>query len=222
MAADILDILTLAEGKQAVGLGNTDSSQDAQLEYYITAASGILDDYIGPVVNRDIIEFQNGSTRSGARKTSIVLNFRPVYSVTEVLEYETGATTAITLTEDDPTTHPAEGFYPELYSGSALGITNGILHRKRSGMTGYWAAGVGNISVDYTAGRFTDTASVTRKYKRACAIILENLWRDTQAGVMQLDEYTVPHQSFPTFAMPNAVKEMFPSEIGQQEGWGFA
>ena len=55
--ADAIDVLTLAEGRAAVGqdTATVDSSLDTQLELYITATSQWLDAICGPMVSRALL-----------------------------------------------------------------------------------------------------------------------------------------------------------------------
>ena len=50
--ADTLDVLTLAEGRVAVGMDGADPSEDTELAQAITAISRRLDDRCGPIVVR--------------------------------------------------------------------------------------------------------------------------------------------------------------------------
>ena len=50
--SDTLDLLTLAEGKRAVGVPANTTSKDTQLALYITGVSRAMDDTFGPSVVR--------------------------------------------------------------------------------------------------------------------------------------------------------------------------
>lgn len=221
MAADVLDILTLAEGKLAVGITSSDNSLNDKLEGYITGTSRTLDEYLGPVVVRNRTDYLSGQNRHGARLVEVCVHQRPVSSYTTVTEYSTTGTAQV-LSAEDFDTKPAEGYLPKFSTGHDSTFYNGILRRRQSGFDAWWEMGQQNIVVVYVAGRFATTATVDRNYKRACAIALENFWRDTQIGTVTFDEYDVPKVSFPTFALPRAVKEMFPQTFGQHLVGGFA
>src|SRR5436190_4085590 len=78
--ADLLDILTLAEGRTA--LNDTGSQADAgRLAQVITAISRRIDDICGPVVQRQITE---EATINGCRA---LLRTYPVASITTLTEY---------------------------------------------------------------------------------------------------------------------------------------
>lgn len=53
MTADLLDIVTLAEAKAFLEFDTDDTSQDDELQSFITAITGIVEEEIGPVVQRE-------------------------------------------------------------------------------------------------------------------------------------------------------------------------
>jgi len=212
--SDPSDILTLAEAKKALRIDTEDTDDDVLLAQYITAVSGLLDQRIGPTVARAV----SGEAHDGGC-TSIMLRFRPVISVSSLVEY-TGTSPA-TLTQMSVTSQPGGSYRLDPYEPQA-GLYSGKVHRMSSGMPLWFALGYANVVCSYTAGRVASTSTVEPRIKRAAAICLENLWRDREHSVQDYGEYDVPVQSFPTFAMPRAAADLLAEETGQNEPWGIA
>jgi len=203
------DLLTKEEGKAALRISPGDDEDDELLDLYITAASEVLDEQIGPTVVRSVTsETHSGLNRSQTGYRSvIVLRWRPVYSISAV----TVDGVALTQTTD----YRAEPYSPQ------AGLFSGMLHRSYGGALGTWGFGMGNVVCSYSAGRVLSTSQVPTRIKRSCGLVLENLWRDREAGVEDLGgEFTVPRQSFPTFAMPRAAAQLLTREMGFAETFG--
>lgn len=207
MAAN--DLLTLAEGKRAVHVAVGDSTVDDELAIYITAASTLLDEHIGPTVARTVTsETHNGVNDAGtAYRRVIILRHRPVMAFTSL------AVDGTTLTQSSD--YHAEPYTPD------TSLFSGVLRRRFGSTWGVWEYGTENIVCSYTAGRVASTTSVPSRIKRACGIVLENLWRDREPSVEDLGgEFVVPRQSFPTFAMPRAAAGLLVREMGFAETFG--
>ena len=204
------DLLTVAEAKRVLRIDGADESDDLELDVYVTAASDFLDEHIGPTVVRSVTsETHDGTNRSQTGyRNAVVLRWRPVYSIASIVQ--DGTTLA------SGTDYIADRYRPDptLYSG--------ILRRNTgAGSLGTWGYGMGNVVCSYSAGRVLSTTSVSARIKRACGIVLENLWRDREAGVEDLGgDYIVPRQSFPTFAMPAAAAQLLSREMGFAETFG--
>jgi len=211
MAADDRDILTLAEGKRVLRIAMTDTTQDDELEVYITASSRTMDEHFGHTVALTVTgELHDGLSPSGhGWRHKIILDKRPVTSIATVVEYRQGDST--TLTAESTTTQPADAYLPERYDPDRA-LLSGVIRRRSGGWDHHWETGRSNIEVTYTAGRVATTADVDRRFKRACGLVLANLWREREPGVVTEDEFTVPHQSFPAFAIPMAVKAVLAAE----------
>jgi hypothetical protein len=165
VAADPLDILTLAEAKSAINADATswDNAWTADLEQIVTAASRLVDSVYGPVIHRTITDERHDAT--GA---VLDLKYRPVVSITEVKEYAGG--TATTLTAETETT--AGGYRIEL--------ARGRVYRRSS-----WVAypfGYQSATVTYIAGRAATEAAVDRKFKLAAKLAVVHLWQHFGAG----------------------------------------
>jgi hypothetical protein len=82
--------------------------------------------------------------------------------------------------------------------------------------------GKGNIFVTYTGGRYGSTAAVDPRFKEAAYIMLRNLWT-TEEPTVQINaggEVATPGGRFPTFAVPNAARDLLLDEW--REAGGFA
>lgn len=209
--ADTLDVITLAEGKTAVGVGSGDSSLDAPLAQKITAVSRRLDRLCGPIVQRTVTD----EVHPGGRP-SVRTRLWPVASFTTVTEYD--ATAAQVLTLEDFDTQPAEGFWPERWESTPTAVFNGVIWRRSSGCGAWFPAGPEAVKVTYVAGRAANTASVDPVFKEAAGIALKNLWRTMETATQMLGEFDVPAQSFPVSIVTKAVRDACADEIIEGPG----
>jgi hypothetical protein len=74
------DIVTLAEVKTHLNIPSSDTSQDAELAGFISAATPVIEHVVGPVVAREVVEKHDGGDEA------IVLRQPPVLSITTVTE----------------------------------------------------------------------------------------------------------------------------------------
>lgn len=208
MPVPATDLLSLDEAKRACRIGENDTEDEDLLIAYNSAAAEFLDDWVGPTVVRSVTtEVHDGLNRhQTGYRTAIVLRRRPVLSIS--LLTANGAVLAQTT---DYLADP----YP--YDDS---LFSGILRRMWGNVVGGWDYGTANVICSYSAGRVLQTSNVSPRFKRAAGIVLENLWRDREAGVEELGEFTLPRQSFPTFAMPRAAAQLLAREVGHAETFG--
>lgn len=191
--ADTLDIITLAEGRAAVNLHASDTSQDTEVAAYITAVSRRLDQAVGPVVVRTI----TAETHDGAGRF-VRLNHSPVSSITSVTEYvETIGTVLTAETVGVATTA----------NNYALDARYGILTRRSGGTDTSWSSGRSRIVVTYVAGRYANTTAVDPLFKSAASIFVAHLWRREQSS-----EPVTAYQRGHGVAIPRVVKEMLTDE----------
>ena len=213
--ADTLDLLTLAEAKSRLRIAGSDTSRDEELAAYITAVSKMLDEWVGPTVQRTVTdETHDGLTGYGCRRQRITLQRRPVVSVTTVLEYS--GTSATTLSLKSTSSHPDNGYRLEPYAADP-GLYSGVVVRTSGSHDWWWEPERNNVKVTYAAGRVASTTAVDARFKQAAGLVLKNLWREEEFSVGVEGEFDVPRQTFPTFAMPNAVKELLADELGQND-----
>jgi hypothetical protein len=190
--ADTLDLLSLAEGKAAIGTAVAAVDLNTSVASYITAVSRTIDDNCGPMVQRTL----TSEAYDGGAGT-IRLASTPVVSVTTVTEYQ--ATTAVACTQETAGTAPANGY--------VLDPRSGYLYRRTSGSDSRWAPGRRNIIATYVAGRYATTATVDPQVKQAASMLLRHLWA-IQYGS---GNATFGEMDMPTpigFAIPNRVREM--------------
>ncbi|MGY6501641.1 MAG: hypothetical protein ACXIVQ_12235 [Acidimicrobiales bacterium] len=76
----------------------------------------------------------------------------------------------------------------------------------------------GDVTIDYTAGRYDTTATVDGRFKEAARLMLRNLWRSETQAVVQVGEYDVPSINFPTYAVPHAVRDLLRDDIVEIPG----
>lgn len=212
MAADPLDVLTFNEAILALSIGASDTTRTELVERVVTTASRRLDEAIGPVVHRTVTaEVHDGGG------WAIELNHGPVSSIASITEYQ-GATSTV-VTAESAGSQPNDGYYAERYAPNPS-LFSGVIVRRTSGYDSAWPCGRGNVLVTYTAGRAATTGAVDRRYKEAAVLIVRNLWRTYENSIGQVDEYDVPAQNFPTFALPNAVKDLLREELQTSVGFG--
>lgn len=199
-----LDVVTLAEAKNALDVGLLDQLQDGELQAHITSVSRRLDDAVGPIVQRAV------TVRLDGGRPTVWVYLRPAATFTTVTEYDRAGAPTVLAAEDEDT-KPADGYLADRYKSDAT-LFNGRLYRRRSGSDWCFAAGRSNVVVAYTAGRAATTALVAPIYKEAAQIMLANLWRSQEQATASVGEFDVPAQNFPHFAVPNAVKELLADE----------
>lgn len=196
--ADALDVLTTAEGEDAlVATGSTTINQGA-LASMITAVSRELDRLCGPVVQRELTD-----RLDGAGKTDIMTFRRPIFSIVSVTEYYVN--TSYVLTEEIPGSATTRQY--------RLEKRHGRLWRRESTYDTFWAPGRGNIVVDYIAGRFANTASVDAQFKQAAKLAVANLWR-REFGMRGPDAPLAGA----TFGLPDAARDLLRGEMLMEYG----
>jgi len=203
MATD--DLLTDGEARRYLGVGVNDSKHTQLLAGWITSASRALAVGAGTIVCGTV----TGELHHGG-KHSIWLRHAPVYSVIQVVEYD--YTTAGTLTAESNTSKPAAGYRVNAKSGQ--------LTRRNANVSYPFEVGDDNVYVTYVAGRYTTTVTVDQRFKDACGLILQNVWRSYEDQVGSSDEFDIPQAAYPRFVVPNAVKDLLGDEWQYGSGTG--
>jgi hypothetical protein len=183
--ADLLDVLTLREAQQSLDRARDD--QSTLLESLITSVSRKIDSFVGPVVQRTVTAEKHSGGCS-----FVLLHRRPALTITTVVENGT------TLTSGDYDLEPDTG---QLFRTTSA-----------DGHVSVWAGGRRRVVVTYEAGRYATTNVVDDVFKDAARITLANLWRMHQDGTIQVDEFDVPRNPFPSFGLPNAAKDLLAGE----------
>lgn len=174
--ADILDVLTAQESRDAIPGGATPDS--TKLAMLTTAVSRTLDKLCGPIVTRSV------SRTFFAPTGALWLDVPPgssTFTVSNlaVTEYSGGvatvlaAETAIVSTGNDYRYDP----------------THGELRRRSSWMDARW--GTQEVLVVYMAGRYASTATVDAVFKQAAKETLRHNWTVEQ-GFTSLTADAVP------------------------------
>lgn len=170
------DLLTLAEARAAVNVTGTEF--DTDLALFVAGVSERIDALCGPVVARGVTGERHDGGAAWVRPRLV-----PVLDVTAVSEY-TG-TAALVLVEETLGTAPASAFLFEASPKFAPSVI-----RREGGLDSLFPGGYrGNVVIGYTAGRYTDTASVGSKFKVAAAAVLRRLWRREQTAWAQGRDY---------------------------------
>jgi hypothetical protein len=201
--ADTYDVLTLVEGRAALKK-HTTALDETTLASWITGASRRLDRLVGPIVRRSVVE-----DLDGYGDTTLYLTYHPNTAITSVVEWSGTTSTALV---EETRGNLVDGFLPQPWEFDPTFLGN-ELHRRIGGIDAGWARGRRNVVVTYSAGRYADTASVDPLFKRSCGLMLVNAWRSLESTVVEQGEYDIPISSFPTFAVPRAVRELCAGQI---------
>lgn len=118
-------IVGLAETKEHLNIGASDTSQDEELRRSIAGVTAVVEDIVGVVARRSFTQ-----TCSGDGGNVLLLSRLPVISVTTVVE------NGVTLPASDYTVN-----------------AHGVLTRVAGGVASRWAVGYNNIDVAHLSGR---------------------------------------------------------------------
>lgn len=199
------DLLTGDEARQVVGRGITDSSKQELLAIAVSALSAKLVECVGPVVYGTV----TAEAHDGGGNL-IYLAQRPVAQIISVTEY--AGTVAGTLAVESNASKPSGGYL-------LADPVSGALIRRDSNRDARFPAGRGNVLTTYVAGRCQGTA-IPEKFKLGAALMLKSGWRAWEAAVASIGEFEVPQATFPSFAVPKAVKELLADEWQTGSGTG--
>lgn len=164
-------IVTLADLKSHLRMPNptTPSTDDDALEGFIYAATEVIEDEVGKVVQRQVIEYHDGGQRA------LYLRQRPVVQVVEVIE-NWGYFNWL-LAEQPSTTVPATN----MFAYSLDNPSEGRVTRRTTGNVSIPFMSMGgsypnNIKVTYIAGRLQVPWSVRLATLELCA----HWWQHSQ------------------------------------------
>lgn len=179
------DILTTLEARHALRLGLEDVTLEPELARLITSASRLIDSHFGAMVVRTVTAEKHNAPRS----PYLQLRQSPVSSITSVtLDGTALASTGYQL---------IEGGYQEFLA-------------RVSGYTpvGWVSARLQGISVTYVAGRYATTSVVPAVVKDACVVQLRHMWRPTQHGVGDVNEFDTAAVGQITAGLARGVRQM--------------
>lgn len=135
-------LVDLSEVKDHLNIPSTDTSQDAELQGFIEAASVYIQNITGPITPQQLTETHSGGG------TTICLFHPPVLSVTSVVEYN--ASTGYTLNQ------ATLGTDAGAYAYTLDDPKSGVIRRRYSGnLVGRFIGGDHNVVVTYMAGQAT-------------------------------------------------------------------
>lgn len=190
----------LSPDEAASVVGRQSGSKAELLGRAVEAVTSRLAEACGPIIALDIEDEVHDGGGS-----EIWLRYRPVIEVIDVTEY--AGTTSTALTIETPGVVPGYGYLLDRFEHDPT-LYSGVVRRRAGGSDTPFLSGRANVVFNYRAGRAENTESVPALFKEAAAITLKNWWRTYEASTGNVDEFTVPQQSFPTFAIPKAVREM--------------
>lgn len=178
------DIVTLAEAKTHLNID--DSGSDAELGLFIDAATGVVEQYVGAVIHRTVVETFDGGLSSMALSTT------PVVGITSVAEGGSA-----------------------LDAGAYAVSRGGLLSRVSGTVRWAFLAGVQSVQVTYTAGVAANTAAVPGHIRLAALIIVQHMWETQRpAGggpfTQGIDDYD-PRYSY---SIPRRALELLGEPVG--------
>ena len=188
-------IVGLGEVKDHLRIPNTDRSRDARLVEMIDASAPIIENLVGPVLQRQIVETYDGGM------WFITLRSRPVLEVQSVIEYR--GPIAYDLTQ---VANPALG---TIYS-YAFQPPGRIVRRTVGGGQAPFPTGADTVAVTYTAGYLRTPAWIR---EGTLELIRENFQQTEQRGqrsnALSVDDQT-PSIATPLtgFYVSNRVREI--------------
>lgn len=137
------------------------------LRSYIAAATETVDRLCGPVL------MTSGSDAAvewfdGGMSVLRVLT-PPVFAVDALTEYVGGVPTVLSAEDPAAPPYPADGYL--LYRSS------GQIVRRSAGSDAMFPPGRQTVKVSYWPGRYDDLADVPARFRQACFMIVDRLWK---------------------------------------------
>jgi hypothetical protein len=189
-------IVTLAEAKTHLNLSST--AHDTELQLIVDAATPIVEDIVGPVMQETRTENHDGGG------PFIVLRKRPVISVTSVVEYRGPITWTLTQAST-PAVASTYSFTFEVDTGR-------VVRRVVGGGTIPFYNGPGAVHVVYEAGNVATNGTVPANFKLgALELIRHNYQLTQQPGHPAFAHTGMAEEQFYTpsgFAVPMRVIEI--------------
>lgn len=183
-------IVSLADVKYH--LNKTDNDDDTELQFFIDAATPVIENIAGPVLPQTKTEYFNGGV------SQISVNWLPIVSVTSVTE--TYGQTNYTLTEISLGSSNSNFAFTVDYS-------TGRIVRRSFNAEALFPVGTNNVKVAYVAGRATIPANV----RLATLMLIQHLWSTSQLNRGGGRPSLGGDDSFMSgagFAVPNRVREL--------------
>ena len=183
-------LVTLEEVKKH--LNKADFLDDEELQGFIDAATPMVENIYGPVINRTITEYQSGGT------STLVLNYLPILSITSIIE--TYGQTNYTLTRVN---------LGDINNGFAYtcDLPQGRIVRRAYNAEANFPTGRDNVQIIYVVG----CASIPSNVRLGTLMLIAHLWTTSQLNrngnrpSLGGDDSFTPGMGF---AVPNRVKEI--------------
>jgi hypothetical protein len=182
--------ISLADVRRGLGIPAANTISDEDLRGFISAATPIVEDLIGPVLPTARVESYDGGT------AGIPLLHAPLLSVTSVVE-SWGGGTVRTLTAQDQFAGGGDAY------GYSADLATGLVTRRAAGVAIAFAPGTRNVKISYVSGR-----ALQPNHILATRRLVRHLWQSEQTGFRPAmgnpDVGTTPGG----FAVPKAVLEI--------------
>ncbi|MEV4000999.1 head-tail connector protein [Actinomadura sp. NPDC049753] len=185
------DIIDLAAAKEQLNIDPDNTDSDAELALYVSAATEVVERYVGAVIQRPVTERFDGG------RSALLLSALPVASVTSVT---VGGSV--------------------LDAAGVAVSESGVLTRVSGSARMNFSSGTQTVEVVYVAGRAASVAEVPARYQLAARIIVQHMW-ETQRPAAQgpfsqaSDDYDPRY----AYSVPRRAQELLGVEIGEWAGF---
>ena len=188
------DLATLSQVRMACNIPAADTTQDAELQLFLSAATAVVENITGPIVSRSVTETHDGG--AGTR-TTLVLRQRPLLSIQSVTEY-VGLTANSLVQAATPAASTAFSYTVDMETAT-------LTRRLSSGQSFAWAWGDQNVTITYTAG----FATVPLNIVLATLEQVRHMYQTTQLGGRPSFGGTGDggYQTGYGYGIPNSVRE---------------
>ncbi len=183
-------ILTLSDAKDMLNIAQTDTTDDAEIQRKIASIESGLERFTGgPIITRTI---SNERLEVGSGYRTFALRYRPVVSVTSIVDVASGV--AMSLADLDVDT------------------VTGIIRRKLN--LPFWSRGPFYL-ITYTAGWGT---AVPPAIQEAAAVILQQVWETQRGGALTVatggeETVTIPGFGYPVPVLAASLLAPFALEV---------
>lgn len=203
--AEPTDVLSLDAAKDSINMSTVNVKDEAVLRRQVAAVSSLMDDLVGPVVQRTVTDEEHD-----CRTRRVRLYHRPVASVTTVKESRYGSVSTLTAVDWGTS---GDGYYAAKWSRDPSLLSGTLTRRFGSRDVPFF----GPVQVTYVAGRYEDTASVAPRFTEAAGEVLRRLWKRESAIWSQaasfLEEDDMPIGAGFFKAVNPVLSEMLPADI---------
>lgn len=158
-------LLTLVECQDMLGVAG--EGDVLILQSYIAAATETVDRLCGPVLmtpgDDATVEWFDGG------QSVLRVLTPPVFAVDTIVEYNSGVPTVLAAEDTATPPYPADGYL--LYRAT------GEIVRRSGGSDSLFPPGRQAVKVAYWPGRYDDLADVPARFRQACFMIVDRLWK---------------------------------------------